>query len=228
MAAKLNAQLRTGTGKSAVREIRRSGRVPAVVYGHGDETRPLSVDALELEKLVSTISVENTLIDLVIDDSKKPTPALIREVQYHPIRPQILHVDLYQVHAGEKIHLEIPIRIHGTPIGVREDGGVLQEVLREIHVECLPRDIPEGVDIDIVELRIGDTIHVSDVEIPNVKILNDPDLVICTVTAPTVEELPEPAETEEGVGGDVEPELIRDREGDAKDTAAEHGSAQPE
>lgn len=224
MAAKLNAQLRTDTGKSAVRAIRRAGRVPAVVYGHGDETRPLTVDALELEKLVSSISVENTLIDLVIDGAGKPTSALIREVQYHPVRPQILHVDLYQVHAGEKIHLEIPIRIHGTPVGVREDGGILQEVLREIHVECLPRDIPEGVDVDIAELRIGETIHVSDVSIPNVRILNDPDLVICTVTTPTVEELPEPAETEEGVG-EVEPELIRDRDDDAKETAAEQGSA---
>lgn len=228
MAAKLNAQLRDDTGKSAVRAIRRAGRVPGIVYGHGDETRPLTIDAIELEKLVSSISVENTLIDLQIEGAKKPTSALIREVQYHPVKNQILHVDLYQVHAGEKIHLEIPIRIHGTPIGVREDGGVLQEVLREIHVECLPKDIPEGVDIDIVELRIGDTIHVSDVEIPNVKILNDPDLVICTVTAPTVADLPETAETEDGVGGDVEPELIRDREGDAEDTPAEHGSRQPE
>lgn len=227
MAAKLNAQLRDNTGKSAVRAIRRTGRVPAVVYGHGDETRPLTIDAVELEKLVSTISVENTLIDLRIEGGKT-TSALIREVQYHPVKPRILHVDLYQVHAGEKIHLEVPIRIHGTPVGVREDGGVLQEVLREIHVECLPKDIPEAVDIDIVELRIGDTIHVSDVDLPNVKILNDPDLVICTVTAPTVADLPETTETEDGVGGDIEPELIRDREGDAADTPAEHGSAQPE
>lgn len=227
MAAKLNAQLRETTGKTAVRAIRRSGRVPAVVYGHGDETRPLTIDAVELQKLVSTVSVENTLIDLRIEGGKA-TSALIREVQYHPVKPKILHVDLYQVHAGEKIHLDLPIRIHGTPIGVREDGGVLQEVLREIRIECLPKDIPEAVDINIDELRIGDTIHVSDVNLPNVKILNDPDLVICTVTAPTIADLPETAETEEGVGGDVEPELIRDREGDAEATPAEHGSRQPE
>jgi large subunit ribosomal protein L25 len=222
MAARLNAQVRTETGKGAARTIRREGRVPGVVYGHGEENRVLTIDALELEKLVSTINVENTLIDLKIEGVRKATSALIREVQYHPVRPQILHVDLYQVHAGEKIHLEVPIRLHGAPVGVREDGGVLQEILRELHIECLPADIPEGVDLDISELRIGDVIHVSDVELPGVKILNDPDLVICTVAPPTVVDLPETAETEEGVG-EVEPELIRDQDADAEGTPSEQG-----
>lgn len=228
MAAILNARPRTETGKGVARALRRAGQIPAVVYGHGEDTRPLAVDALELEKLIASINVENTLIDLKIEGAKKATPALIREVQYHPARPQILHLDLYQVHAGEKIHLEIPVRIHGTPRGVREDGGVLQEVLRDIHVECLPSDIPQGVDLEVGEMGIGDTIHVRDISIPNVRILNDPDLVLCTVAMPTVVELPETAETEEGIGGEVEPELIRDRREDAEDVPAEHGSAQPE
>jgi large subunit ribosomal protein L25 len=222
MAVKLNAQLRTETGKGAARTIRREGRVPAIVYGHGEENRSLTVDALELEKLISSISVENTLIDLKIEGVRKATPALIREIQFHPLRPQVLHLDLYQVHAGEKIHLEVPIRLHGSPIGVREDGGVLQEILRDIHVECLPSDIPEAVDIDISELRIGDAVHVSDVTLENSKILNDPDLVICVVAGPTVVELPETPETEEGEG-DVEPELIRDKAADADVAASDQG-----
>jgi large subunit ribosomal protein L25 len=182
--------------------------VPAVVYGHGDETRTLSVSAHDLEKLLGSISVENTIIDLALEGGAT-TPALIREVQYHPARKLVLHVDFLVIHAGQKIHLEVPIRLHGSPIGVRDNGGILQEVLRDLHVECLPGDIPEAIDLDIDNLDIGDVIHVRDVSAPNVRILNDPDIVLVTVVAPTVAELPEDLEAEEGVAGEGEPEVIR-------------------
>lgn len=227
MAATLTARPREERGKSAARKLRIEGQVPAVVYGHGDETRTLSVSAHDLERLLAHISVENTIIDLAIEGAAT-VPALIREVQYHSSRPGVLHIDFYQVHAGERIHLEIPIRLHGVPVGVRESAGVLQEVLRELSVECLPRDIPEGADVDVSGLEVGETIHVSDIQLPNVKILNDPDLVICTVGSATVQALEVGAETEDGVGGDIEPELIRRREGDAADVPFEHGSRQPE
>ncbi len=215
MAATLHARPRSERGKTAARALRREGRVPAVIYGHGEETRSLSVDSLELEKLLSSITVENTLIELSIEGGDS-TRALIREVQWHPYKPQVLHLDFYQVHAGEKIHLPVPVRLHGTPLGVREDGGVLQQVLHDLEVECLPRDIPEAIDVDVSELRIGDSVHVRDVSVPNVRILNDEDLTICSVTPPTMVALPE--ETEEGEGvGDVEPELIRRRGEDADD-----------
>lgn len=216
MAVTLNAQPREVAGKGGARALRREGKIPAVVYGHGDETRTVSVDALELEKLLGSISVENTIIDVSVGTGKT-FPALIREVQYHPARPQVLHLDLYQVHAGEKIHLEIPIRLAGVPFGVREQGGVLQEVLRDLHVECLPRDIPEAIEWDITEMRVGDAVHVSDISVPNVRILNDEDLVICTVTQPSKVALPETPEDEDGAVGDVEPELIRSRSDDADD-----------
>lgn len=218
MANRLNAQLRTETGKGVARTLRREGRVPGVVYGHGDENRSLTIDALELQKLVSSINVENTLIDLKIEGVRKATSALIREVQYHPARPEILHVDLYQVHAGEKISLDVPIRLHGTPAGVREDSGILQESLRELHIECLPKDIPEGVDIDVSELRIGDSVHVRDVSLPDVKIMNDSELVICAVTPPTVVDLPEAGEAAEG---EAEPEVIGEGGEEDEEAAAE-------
>ena len=208
MAASLTAQPRSTTGKSEARKLRHEGRVPAVIYGHGDETRGLSLSAQELEKLLNTISVENTIIDVSVEGGAT-TPALIREVQYHPSRKLVLHVDFLQIHAGEKIHLEIPIRLHGSPIGVRDNGGVLQEVLRDLHVECLPRDIPEAIEIDIESLDVGEVIHVSDVSAPGVKILNDPELVIVTVVAPTVAAL---AEGEEEAAGEAEPEVIRRRD----------------
>jgi large subunit ribosomal protein L25 len=208
--ATLNARLREGKGKGVARKLRAAGQIPAVAYGHGLQGRSLSLDAHELELLLGTINPENTIIDLRIEGSK-PAQALIREVQKHPSRPQILHVDFFQVKAGEKLHVDIPIRLHGTPVGVRDEGGILQEVLRELSVECLPEDIPAAIDIEIGELGLGDTVHVSDVTVEKVTILNDPDLVICSVSTPTVEALPEAAEAEAGVG-EVEPELVRDRE----------------
>lgn len=211
MAVSLTAQPREERGKNAMRRLRSEGLVPAVLYGHGDETRTLAVKAQELEKLLGSISVENTIIDLAIEGSQS-TQTLIREVQHHPAKKAVLHVDFLQIHAGEKIHLEVPIRLHGSPIGVRDNGGILQEVLRELHVECLPRDIPEAIDLDIANLDVGDVIHVSDVSAPNVKILNDPDIVLVTVVAPTVAALPE-GEEEEGVAiGEGEPEVIGRRE----------------
>src|SRR5690606_9681179 len=151
-------------------------------------------------------------IDLKIDGGA-PTTILVREMQEHPTKPHILHIDFFQIHAGEKIELDIPIRLHGTPIGVRESGGVLQEALRELRVECLPRDIPEAVDVEIGALGIGDVIHVRDVALPEVVILNDEDLVIATVAAPSGADLPEDEEAaEEG-----EPTVIGQEEVDEEE-----------
>src|SRR5690606_19322879 len=225
--ATLTARPRESTGKGEARRLRRSGQIPAVAYGHGQESRPLSVNAHELEMLLSAINPENTIIDLKVEGAGTPVQALIREIQQHPSKPVILHVDFFQIRAGEKLHVEVPIRLHGTPIGVRESGGVLQEVLRELTVECLPKDIPSGIDVDIEDLPLGGSIHVSDVSVPNGVILNDPELVICTVSTPTVAELPEEGVTEPGVGGEVEPELLGDR-GEGADAASDQGSSQPE
>jgi large subunit ribosomal protein L25 len=202
MAATLNARPRATFGKNAARKLRASGHVPAVIYGHGDETRPLEIAINELDRLLSKISVENTLIDLRVEGAK-PTSALIREVQYHAVKPFVLHVDFLLVHAGEKIHLTVPVRLHGTPIGVRESQGVLQASLHDLEVECLPGNIPEAIDIDVEGLNIGDSVHVSDITIPDVRILNDPELVIVVISAPTAEEPVAGAE-----GAEAEPEVL--------------------
>lgn len=219
MAASLSVAPRSERGKSAVRALRRAGRVPAVMYGHGDETREVSVDAHDLERLLASISVENTLIDVQVEGGET-TRALIREVQWHPYRPLVLHVDFYQIHAGERLKLDVPVRLNGIPIGVRENGGVLQQSLHELHIECLPRHIPETVDIDVSGLAIGDSVNVREISLPEVTIHNDPDLAICSVTGPTVAALPEEP-TEEEVVGEVEPELIRRRGEDEDDVPAE-------
>jgi large subunit ribosomal protein L25 len=227
MQATLNARPRSTFGKNAARKLRQTGYVPGILYGHGDETRPIELSTNELTRVLSSISVENTLIDLRIEGAQ-PTRALIREVQYHPYRSQIQHIDFLVVHAGEAIQLQVPVRIHGTPAGVREQGGLLQEVLRELDVSCLPRHIPDAIEVDVEPLGIGEAIHVRDIEIPDVRILNDPDLVICAVSTPTVEALPEGAETADGVSGEIQPELIRDRRKDGEDVPSQQGGASAE
>lgn len=204
MTASLSVASRTERGKGAARRLRRDGRVPAVMYGPGDETLQLSVDALELEKLLASISVENTLLQVQVDGGSA-NRVLIREVQWHPHRPIVLHVDFYQVHKGARIKLDVPVALAGVPIGVRENSGVLQQSLHELHVECLPRHIPASIDIDVSGLQIGDSVYVRDIELPDVVIHNDGDLAICSVTGPTVVALPEDPTSE----ADVEPQLIR-------------------
>ena len=211
MNASLNAQTRTGSGKGFARKLRASGRVPVVVYGHGDKNQALSVDALELEKLLARISVENTLIEVAVEGGAT-TRALIREVQMHPFKPEVLHMDLLQVHADERIHLKIPVRLVGTPEGVRNGGGVLDQVLYDLDVECFPGDIPDSVEVDVTELEVGQSARVHDVSLPNVKVLNDGDLPIASVLTPTVPVLE--AEGAEETG--ATPELVNDRTRDAE------------
>ena len=203
MAATLNAARRTETGKGAARSLRRNGRVPGVVYGHGEETLSISLDAHDFGKLISGISVENTVLELKIEGAAD-SRALIREVQWHPYKPVILHVDLYQIHAGEKVHLEIPVRVEGNPIGVRDQGGVLQQVRHELSIECLPKDIPERITIDVSELEIGDSVHIRDIDVPGATILADGDLTLVTVVPPTLAKLDE----EEGEEEMIEPEVV--------------------
>ncbi|HEX7048714.1 MAG TPA: 50S ribosomal protein L25/general stress protein Ctc [Longimicrobiales bacterium] len=208
--ATLKAAPRAERGKGAARRLRASGRVPAVVYGRGEETRALSVDAHEMERLFSGISVENTVINLEVE-GQGAVPVLVREVQSHPYRAEVLHVDFYQVHAGERVAVEVPIHLVGTAEGVRA-GGVLDQRLHVVEVRCLPDRIPEAVEADISALEIGDSLHVRDLAVPEgVEVVTDPERTVCGVTAPTVRALEEAPEEPEGVGGEVEPELIRER-----------------
>jgi large subunit ribosomal protein L25 len=203
--ATLKAQPRQEKGKSATRKMRAAGRIPAVVYGHGDETRMLSVDAHELDLLFQRVHYENTIIEISIEGERKPVKTLVREVQSHPYRPHVLHVDFQQVHAGERIHVEIPIRLHGTAAGTRV-GGVLMHTVTDLPVRCLPDQIPEAIDVDISHLGINDSIHLRDITLPEgVEPEIDADRTICSITPPAVAPTEAPAE-EAPEGG--EPEVI--------------------
>ncbi|HEX8211079.1 MAG TPA: 50S ribosomal protein L25 [Longimicrobium sp.] len=204
MAATLNATARTGSGKGGARKLRATGKVPAVVYGHGDKNVPLALDRHELELLLHGISVENTVISLVTDGGTGKD-VLIRDVQMHPYRPEVLHVDFIQLHAGEVIRMKIPVRLSGNPAGVRDEGAVLDQVIYDLEVECLPGNIPEAFEVDVSNLSVGESIRVHDVSFPNVRILADGELPIASVVPPTVE----PAADAETATG--EPEVISSR-----------------
>jgi len=201
--ATISAQTREGRGKGAARASRREGRIPGVLYGHGEESVPLSIDAGELQKLVHTISVENTIVDLDLGDGE-PYKVLIRELQRHPFRDEFVHIDFFHVAMDEKIQVEVPIVLLGTPTGVKNKGGILDHQLRELEVFCLPGSIPEKVEIDVSDLDIGDSIHVNEIQLPDVEILTELDRAVVAVLAPTVVEVEE-EEAEEAI---LEPEVI--------------------
>jgi|tagenome__1003787_1003787.scaffolds.fasta_scaffold20990049_5 large subunit ribosomal protein L25 len=200
--ATLKASRRDTAGKGAARKLRGTGQVPAVLYGHGDRTESLALDAHELELLLHHVNPENTLIGLDIDGTR--ADVLIREIQRHAYRPEVLHVDFLLVHGDEVLKLDIPVRLTGTPVGVLDEGGVLDQVLYELHVECLPGNIPEAAEIDISGLHVGDSVRVADVSIPNVTILMDGELPIASVLQPRVQE-EEPGADEAA----PEPEVLR-------------------
>ncbi len=217
----LAALPRVETGKGAARQARFAQRVPAVIYGHGRATQPLTLDAKALEKALTGVEPASTLIDLTVDGKK--TRALIREIQRHPIRPDIIHVDFYEIRSGEKVTLKIPVHLTGTPDGVRNAGGVLDQVTREVEIEVLPEHIPDRVDLDVTTLKIGDSLHVSALTIPNATILTGADLTIATVVPPRAEEVAAP--TPEAAAEVAEPELIRKvREEEGEEAEGEAGA----
>jgi large subunit ribosomal protein L25 len=221
----LAANPRQATGKGAARQARFHGKVPAVIYGHGRETVPLELESKALEKALQGIEPASTIIELAVDG--KTVKTLIREIQRHPIRPDIIHVDFYEIHASEKVKLKVPVRLVGSPDGVRNAGGVLDQVTREVEIEVLPENIPERVELDVTALKIGDSLHVRDLTIANAKLLTEADLTIATVVPPRAEEVAAPSPETAEV---AEPELIRKvREGEEEEgeAAAEGGAGAP-
>ncbi len=216
--AVLQVETRTETGKGAARRIRATGKIPGNVYGHGAAPMAIQADELQFRALISKISTENTLIDLRVGD-EEPKSVLIREVQRHPYRPVILHVDFFEITAGEKIRVSVPVRLEGNPIGVR-NGGILQVIRYELEIECLPRDIPSAFEVDISELKIGESLHIGDVGTGDVDVIEEDNLTVCMVVMPKAAPVEEEEEAEvDELGADTEPEVITARgdDGDSED-----------
>ena len=213
----LNATPRADRGKGVARKLRASGQVPGIIYGHGREPQALSVNAREFDRLAERVRITSTVIELALDGRTART--LIRELQRDPIRRSVLHIDFQELVAGEKIVVEVPLRFIGTAAGVKNDGGILEEVMHQLSVRVDPSNIPDHVDVDVTELTIGHSFHVSDLKLPaGVEVTDDPEQTVVIVSAPRAEEEVAPAATAEGVPAvpeaAPEPELIRKPKGE--------------
>jgi large subunit ribosomal protein L25 len=219
----LIAEKRSETGKGNARELRRGGQVPAVIYGHGRAPEALKVSRAELDKVLAVVGA-STVVELKLGSKKLQT--IVREVQRHPTRLNVLHVDFLEIHAGEKLTVHAPIKLVGSPEGVRNQGGVLDQVLRDVEIRVLPRNLPEFIELDVTQLTVGDSLHVSDIEVADAEILEDPDSTVCTVVPPRVEVEPVVVLEEEEEA--LEPELIRKPRAEEEAEEAEPESGSPE
>jgi large subunit ribosomal protein L25 len=199
--ATLSAELRTETGKGVARKLRAAGRVPAVIYGHNREPQSLTLDARDLGRLLGTITAGSTVVELSFGGATART--LIREIQRHPVKRTLTHVDFQELVAGERVTVECPLVFVGTAEGVRNQGGILEEVLRAITISVDPSSIPNHIDVDISTLTIGHPLHVRDLVLPEgVTALTDADATVCAVAGTR-------AEASEATAASSEPEVLR-------------------
>lgn len=219
----IEAEPREDFGKNCSRRLRRSGRVPAVVYGGGGPAIPIAVDPKRLLPIVHSEAGHTAILNLEIR-GKAPARVMLKDWQVDPTHGGLLHVDLVRIARDTKLKLKVPIHVTGEPKGVKVQGGIFEFVLREVEIECLPDGIPEHVAVDVTELMIGRHLRVSDLPLgAGVKVLTDPGRVVAHVVALRAEEKPAEAVAEAAA---AEPEVIR--KGKAEEEGEEGGKAEGE
>ncbi len=206
----LNAKLRQDSGKGVAHKLRAVGRLPGVFYLSNEINRPIELDAHELQLVLKE---KPSIIRLKLEGGDQ-YECIVRDLQRDPVSGKYLHVDLMGIVRGQKMTVKVPVELVGSAYGVRTQGGILQHMVHHINAECLPKDIPEKVTLDISELKIGDSLRVGDIHVDNIRILDEEDRTIVTVLPPRVEkEVVE--EVEEEVEGEVEE--AEGEEGETKD-----------
>ena len=225
---KLSARARTYVGGSVANKLKREGLIPAVVYGGKEQPLPLQVGARDISNVLSHARGENILVELEIENAGQITSrmALIQEVQHAPLSGAVVHVDFHAINMNEVLNTAVPIEPRGEPAGVKSAGGILEQSLRTLEIECLPKDLPEVLHIDVSGLNIGDSIHVKQIVLPaGVKALDDPDLTVFLCAAPAVAEVEAPAAAAAaGEAPAAEPEVIKEK----KEEGAPEKKAAPE
>ena len=217
----LDAQARTPGNKNAARRVRVAGKVPAVVYGAGKDAVSVSVDPRQVKSILHSKTGHNTIFDLALDGEK--TKAMIVDWQYEPIKGALLHIDLKRIAMDKKLTVQVPITLKGEAAGVKNEGGILEQILREVELECLPADIPASIEVDVSELVLGKVVRVSDLaHNDKIKFITDENQPIVHVT--TVKE--EVVATPEAVAADAtatpaEPEVIKKGKQEAEGEGAE-------
>jgi large subunit ribosomal protein L25 len=214
----LSGLLRERVGKGPARQARRSGQIPAVVYGHGEAATSVAVEATEFEAALRSHEGGNMIVALKVNGDERT--ALIREVQRDPISHEILHLDFQEVALTDTVRVEVSVHLAGSPRGVREGGGILEHITRYVEVECLATNIPSSINADVTELFIAESIHVRDLTVENATILTDPAMTIATVVPPTVHETPAAEAAEEAAAPEAEePEVISKGKEEGEKTA---------
>jgi len=201
----LQSRVRSERGKGSARALRRRQRIPGVLYGKGADPVAIDVDARDFQRMISGVSTSNTIVDLEVEGGDGVHKTLIREIQVDPVSGEILHIDLNEISLTERIEIEVPVELEGVSPGVKNAGGILQHSIRSLAMRCLPHQIPERIVLDVSHLNVGDAIHVSDLDLPDVEILVDPETTLANVVLPAkveeavveAEEVPEGAEGEE-------------------------------
>ena len=223
----LKAKLRNEAGKTRVKRLRTAGTVPGIVYGAHTKPYSITVNSRELGDVLHHATGENVLVDLQVDDNGKMNNrlALIQEVQHHPFEDTILHVDFHEVLATEKLRTKVPVRPVGEPSGVKNSGGVLEYVMRELHVECLPKDLPEIIEVNVEKLEIGQSIHIRDIAAPaGVALIDEKGMTVFLIVAPIAEEV---AATP-GEAGAAQPEVIGEKKAEGEEGAEGEAPAKGE
>jgi large subunit ribosomal protein L25 len=224
----VEAQARTERGKNEARRLRRGGRVPAVLYGAKKETLAIAVDPRQIARILTSESGHNTIFDLQVGNER--TKAMIVDWQYEPIKGALLHIDLKRIAMDVRLKVAVPIMLKGEAAGVKQQGGILEQVLREVELECLPGDIPSQIDADVSELVFGKLLRVADLSHSDkVKFLTDPNQMVAHIISVKEEVAPTPeAVAAEAAAVPAEPEVIKKGKQEVEEGEAEPAAAKPE
>jgi large subunit ribosomal protein L25 len=216
VALKVKAEPRSGRGTSTARRLRRTGVIPAVVYGVGKAPQTVQVNTRDFTRGLQAQESEHVIMDLEISGSGA-VKCLLQDVQHHAVTGDIIHADFHEISLTEKLRVKVPLRLVGDPVGVSQQGGVLDTLVREIEIECLPLDIPEHIDLDISQIHVGQSLKAGDVKLGDkLKLVTDKNLAVVAVTAQRAEEEAAPAAAE----GAAEPEVLREKKPEEGEEAA--------
>ncbi|MEW5805902.1 MAG: 50S ribosomal protein L25 [Acidobacteriota bacterium] len=214
----LNVEPREEIGKNASVRLRKRGLIPAILYGMGQQAVPISVDPKKLLEILTSDTGENTIFSIQVSGREDKNTVMIKDYQRDPVHENIIHADFIKIDLREAIEVDVPLQLVGVPLGVKQQGGILDFIVREVRVSCFPADIPEKIDVDVSQLLIGQHLSISSIAIPDkVKILDEPEQTIVVVSAPKIEEVAAPAAAP--VEEMAEPEIIKK----GKEEKAEEG-----
>lgn len=216
----LEAHPRTAGNKNEARRVRRGGKIPAVVYGAGQDAVSVAVDPRQVKRILTSETGHNTIFDLALEGAAK-TKAMIVDWQYEPIKGNLLHIDLKRIAMDKRLAVMVPIELIGEPAGVKQQGGILEQMLREVEVECLPADIPSHIDVDVSELVFGKVLRVVDLpHSDKLKFLTDENQPVAHVTTVKEEVVATPEAVAAEAAVPTEPEVIKKGKQETEEVAA--------